>query len=281
MSAPPYNHDNVVLWYPDRLPAFPFWGYYTPMSITQQMLLFIGLNFLFFIFETLFPVEFHQPFLERVRNAVFALVFFLVGGSAALWIFEQTAWPLPTRSDRSLLATSGLILLALFLWDFVFYWYHRAEHKISWLWNIHEVHHSDAHLNASSALRHAWIENPLQGVLISGPIVYLLKLNFLETLLFSATLATWLAFIHANVKLHLGALTPLLGGPQVHRIHHSKLEQHRDKNFAAFFPCIDKFFGTYHAPTLDEFPTTGTQNMASNLPWKAILTRPFISWLDK
>jgi sterol desaturase/sphingolipid hydroxylase (fatty acid hydroxylase superfamily) len=64
-------------------------------------------------------------------------------------------------------------------------------------------------------------------------------------------------FNHANIRLRLGPLTPILCGPQYHRIHHSRLPEHQDKNFAALFPVIDMMFGTYHRPSRDEFPPTG------------------------
>jgi sterol desaturase/sphingolipid hydroxylase (fatty acid hydroxylase superfamily) len=87
-----------------------------------------------------------------------------------------------------------------------------------------------------------------------------------------------LVFTHANVKLRLGVLTPLIVGPQVHRIHHSRLPEHQDKNFAQYFPVIDKMFGTYHAPGPDEFPPTGTPHLATDAPLSQVLSRPFLHW---
>jgi sterol desaturase/sphingolipid hydroxylase (fatty acid hydroxylase superfamily) len=48
-------------------------------------------------------------------------------------------------------------------------------------------------------------------------------------------------------------------GPQIHRIHHSVLPQHRDKNYAVWFPLWDVLFGTYYHPARDEFPPTGVK----------------------
>ena len=49
----------------------------------------------------------------------------------------------------------------------------------------------------------------------------------------------------------------LFNGPQGHRIHHSRMREHFDQNFAAFFPIWDVLFGTYHYPERDEYPSTG------------------------
>ena len=67
----------------------------------------------------------------------------------------------------------------------------------------------------------------------------------------------WGSFIHANLRLHLGVLTPVIAGPQWHRIHHSCLPEHQNKNFATLFPFIDLIFGTYYKPAPDEYPETG------------------------
>src|SRR5258706_15193675 len=73
-------------------------------------------------------------------------------------------------------------------------------------------------------------------------------------------LLLWGYFIHLNLRLPLGPLTPVLGGPHLHRIHHSRLPEHQDKNFAAFFPIFDLLFGTYYPPSRAEYPATGLIN---------------------
>ena len=37
--------------------------------------------------------------------------------------------------------------------DFVFYWYHRAQHRMRFMWCAHVVHHSSEHMNLGTALR--------------------------------------------------------------------------------------------------------------------------------
>jgi len=32
--------------------------------------------------------------------------------------------------------------LCLFFADFLYYWFHRLSHEISWMWTTHVVHHS-------------------------------------------------------------------------------------------------------------------------------------------
>ena len=88
----------------------------------------------------------------------------------------------------------------------------------------------------------------------------------------------FLVFGHANLRVELGAWSVVVCGPQVHRIHHSRLPEHADRNFAQIFPWIDRLFGTYHAPCAGEFPPTGTRELASDAPVPAALARPFRIW---
>ena len=56
-------------------------------------------------------------------------------------------------------------------------------------------------------------------------------------------------FFHSlELRIQLGRWSWVAGAPQVHRIHHSRLPQHADKNFAAYFPIWDVLFGTYWHP---------------------------------
>ena len=43
-------------------------------------------------------------------------------------------------------------LAAAAVYDFFFYWCHRAEHR--WLWRFHAVHHSIRDMNAVNAYHH-------------------------------------------------------------------------------------------------------------------------------
>jgi sterol desaturase/sphingolipid hydroxylase (fatty acid hydroxylase superfamily) len=84
--------------------------------------------------------------------------------------------------------------------------------------------------------------------------------------------------VHLNVRLPLGPLTPVIAGPQWHRIHHSIEKRHTDKNFASFFPVFDLVFGTYCKPQAGEYPATGLHSGEDlNHPVGATLS-PFRDW---
>jgi hypothetical protein len=84
-------------------------------------------------------------------------------------------------------------------------------------------------------------------------------------------------FVHLNYPMRFGWFTRVLSSPQSHRIHHSTLPEHMNKNFATILPLWDILFGTYHHPKQDEWPNTGVDGVTVNSLWQAIVL-PFVSW---
>src|SRR6185369_1324115 len=141
--------------------------------------------------------------------------------------------------------------------DFFYYWFHRWQHHSKWLWAQHALHHSDPHINVTTAIRHHWLEVPLNAVFVTVPLYALFKPPVIT--IPSAYAFVYLVgfLIHCNVRLDAGPFAKIVVSPHNHYIHHSREPQHRDKNFAQLFPLWDVLFGTYYAPRADEFPETG------------------------
>jgi sterol desaturase/sphingolipid hydroxylase (fatty acid hydroxylase superfamily) len=143
--------------------------------------------------------------------------------------------------------------LMLLVNDIGAYWGHRALHAWPVLWRFHAVHHSAEQMD--------WLVNtrahPFDMVFmrLSGLTpVYLLGLaqttgahayQPVAILIFFGTL--WTFFIHANIRVRLGAAEWLVSSPAFHHWHHTK-DEHRDRNFAFVFPFIDRIFGTAWLP---------------------------------
>ncbi|MEK7339756.1 MAG: sterol desaturase family protein, partial [Verrucomicrobiota bacterium] len=129
-------------------------------------------------------------------------------------------------------------------------------------------------------LRTHFLEFPIQAAIISSPLIFLLNYPTREIIFILTPLLTfWLFFVHTNIRLHLGWFSRIFTGPQTHRIHHSIEENHRNKNFAQFFPVIDIIFGTYHHPKQNEFPKTGIDDTSYKRTLSSSLLKPFKSWL--
>ncbi len=184
-------------------------------------------------------------------------------------------------SDESILQQIASWMLYLLLLDFFYYWFHRAQHSIGLLWDQHEVHHSDTTLNVSTGARHHWSEFILQQLFVIVPLSVLFELTPQRTGVVAAVFGSWAFFNHLNIKLPLGRYSWLVVAPQLHWIHHSRLPQHLNRNFAGYFPVWDVLFGTYCAPERDEYPPVGlVSGHRIETAWSATVW-PFTRWLGR
>ena len=154
--------------------------------------------------------------------------------------------PLTTLSSGLILSTLGhgwirlpidsywylvsLIILAV-ISDLYTYTFHRFQHAIPFLWAMHSFHHSASALTFVTGARHLWMESvmtsavlPVVPILFQVPPDMLLILSLIH--FFPDSCA------HLNVRFPMGRMITVLNNPQWHRIHHSVLPEHRDKNFA-------------------------------------------------
>ena len=241
----------------------------------------LTISALFLVFgtlEILLPAERGHTWGGRLRNVSFTLILVIFGialTSIVVMVFDLS----PRRYEPGGPLQTGLVVVAhLAVFDLLFYWYHRAQHSWRWFWPVHELHHADAELNVTTGMRSYFLEYPLQTLLITMPTAWVVGIDPGASLIIPVVMVTWLYFAHANLRLHLGSFSPVVCGPQVHRIHHSREKLHRDKNFAQFFPIYDVIFGTWYAPAREEFPRTGTVTMASDAPVGEVVGRPLRVW---
>ncbi|WP_226467908.1 sterol desaturase family protein [Luteimonas panaciterrae] len=133
--------------------------------------------------------------------------------------------------------------------DFFYYWFHRASHRIRWMWASHVTHHSSERLNFSTAFRQS-LTYPISGMwLFWLPLAWL---GFDPTHII-AVVAINLAFqffVHTQAVGKLGWLEYVFNTPSHHRVHHARNPKYIDRNYAGVLIIWDKLFGTY----VDEDP---------------------------
>lgn len=135
-------------------------------------------------------------------------------------------------------------LLTLLVLDFMFYWYHRASHRIRFLWCAHVVHHSSERMNFGTALRQS-PTGPLTRALFYWPLPLL---GFDPLVIASAgAIATIYGFwTHTEMVKKLWApVEYLFVTPSHHRAHHGSNPEYIDKNYANMLIIWDRLFGTF------------------------------------
>jgi sterol desaturase/sphingolipid hydroxylase (fatty acid hydroxylase superfamily) len=176
----------------------------------------------------------------------------------------------------------GRCILAVLLLDFVKYAIHRAFHSVSFLWRVHQVHHSDPDFDVSTAAR----VHPIEIILTQAAYLSVTAMFAppVAGVLIAELISAFQSFFgHANACLPGWVENPLrlvFVTPDMHRIHHSEEVEEQFANFGDSLPWWDYLLRTYRAaPAAGQkgmvVGLKGYQNDAS-LGLVFMLTQPFL-----
>lgn len=204
-----------------------------------------------------------------------------VGGAAYFAAMDamNQSWGIVNQLD----ITGWLsVVLSVLLLDLAIYCQHVISHKWKPLWRLHQVHHTDIEIDATTALRF----HPLEIFVSMGykvACIYLIGADPLAVILFEIILNATATFNHSNINLPLKVdkiLRWVIITPDVHRIHHSTVQTETDSNYGFSISLWDRLFKTYVAEpektqlTLDiGLPKTRKQ---SELGIVKLLISPFV-----
>ena len=134
----------------------------------------------------------------------------------------------------------------LIWYDFVVYWRHRLSHKIKIWWNIHKYHHSAEEFNIITAYRIHPFEIFLHSTFIA--ITMAVVAAPVESIYFiGVVIGIQGGLQHSGINSDWGFIGKYIFlSPQAHRIHHSNLDCHVDKNFGHILVIFDRVFGTWY-----------------------------------
>ena len=196
----------------------------------------------------------------------------VIVGVAGAFIFLTAAKLLLPFRITDIPRTWPAIVIAFVLDDFVYYWWHRASHRVRWLWASHVQHHSSQHYNLSTALRQPWTEALGPGFLFHLPLVVV---GFpLPMLAFVGGVNLVYQFwIHTEVIGTMPAwFEAVFNTPSHHRVHHATNARYLDSNYAGVFIIWDRMFGTFVAEDANDAPRYGiVKNLATFNPLEVAL----------
>ena len=163
-------------------------------------------------------------------------------------------------------------LVALVLYDFCYYWLHRAGHETALFWAAHVVHHHSQDYNLSTALRQT-----SSGALF-GWVFYLpMAVLGVPPLLFGIVALVDLLYqfwVHTEQVGKLGWFDRWFCSPSNHRVHHAVNERYLDRNYGGILVVWDRLFGSFMEE--DEKCVYGTRKPLNS--WDPLWANAEVYW---
>jgi sterol desaturase/sphingolipid hydroxylase (fatty acid hydroxylase superfamily) len=159
----------------------------------------------------------------------------LLGG---LFLAVGRIAPLQWPVDRAWSWVAGFFLI-----EFVYYWQHRAGHRVRWMWATHAVHHTPEQLTFLSAIRLGWTNLLSLDWLFYLPAVWL-GFDPRQVFVLLAFNLHYQFFLHTEAIGRLGPLEWIFNTPAHHRVHHAGNAEYLDCNYGGVLIIWDRLFGT-------------------------------------
>ncbi len=228
-------------------------NYFTDMpTLHRSIFLFGGLAF-FLMIESAIPFfRFKNNRLKHTgTNIFFTLTTVLVNLPMAFLLLATANWV--TINNFGIINMVALpswlyAIVGLMLLDLIgAYAIHWIEHKVKVLWKFHLVHHTDQHVDTTSANRHHPGESvfryvfTLLAVLIVGAPMWMV-------FMYQTCSVILTQFNHSNMNFPIwldNILVWIICTPNMHRVHHHYRQPYSDSNYGNIFSTWDRLFGTY------------------------------------
>lgn len=221
-------------------------------SLHRSLIIVSGITF-FWLVEYAAPLFTfnYKKFRHAWPNIFFTLTTIVVNFLLAFILLKTSDWTV--ANGYGLLQWLQLplwatVLLGVLLLDFIGAWLpHWVQHKIKPLWMFHLIHHTDNHVDTTTANRHHPGESVIRfifttmGVLVLGAPIAIVMLYQSLSVVFSQ-------FNHANIKLPKSldtAISWVIVSPDMHKVHHHFVLPYTDTNYGNIFSIWDRLFGTF------------------------------------
>jgi sterol desaturase/sphingolipid hydroxylase (fatty acid hydroxylase superfamily) len=233
--------------------------------------------------------------IQGVLNFVLFTGLAIGSGVVQSWLVERFGH-MPWTVSIGWLAVTLQIAFTLLGTDMARFVWHYQAHKVPFFWEFHKGHHSAEALHPVFVRTHPvdmfirLVYMNIGGGILGGALMYVAGVDA------RATAAGWLLvlgsiihllqqFEHSHVVFSFGkTLDKVFYAPHFHRIHHSALAQHHDKNlgFTGGLCLWDRLAGTLYVPKPDEHLVYGAslEELGENNPHRTLwrfLGGPFVA----
>jgi len=218
----------------------------------RGLILVLGITF-FWLLEYVIPLmKFdYKKFTHGGINIFFTLTTIVVNFGLAVLLLLSSDWSI--ANDFGVLQWISLplwgkVVLGVVLLDLIGAWLaHWVQHKVKVLWGFHLIHHTDNHVDTTTANRHHPGESVIRflftclGVLIVGAPIGIIMIYQSISVVLSQ-------FNHANISLPKKVddiLSWVIVSPDMHKVHHHYQLPYTDSNYGNILSIWDRIFGTF------------------------------------
>ena len=203
----------------------------------------LGFVLLVVLLEQVWPAQ-RRPALSRghlldltylfVHALLVVPVVVLIGSGFSSTLSHAAPWLVLPHT--SVIPRWGFIVLALVAIDFVDWFAHLINHRITSLWRLHALHHSQEELSVLTTFR----THPLVHVtfVLSAVPILALASNATTPAILLTAYACLGALPHANLRWSYGRLDKVFVSPVFHRAHHRPVGR-LDINLGTVFSIWD------------------------------------------
>jgi sterol desaturase/sphingolipid hydroxylase (fatty acid hydroxylase superfamily) len=227
--------------------------YFENISSLHRTLILVGGLTFFWLLESAVPLfQFgYKKWRHAGINIFFTFTTILVNFVMAFMLVKSADWVVASGVGILQIIDMPIwlfLIVGLLGLDFISSWLiHFIQHKVPILWVFHVIHHSDQHIDTTSANRHHPGESvfrflfTLMAVVVMGAPIWMV-------LLYQSMSALFSQFNHSNVIMPAKldkVLMWVIVTPNMHRVHHHYRQPYSDMNYGNIFSFWDRIFGTF------------------------------------
>lgn len=232
--------------------------YFATIPSAHRAAILVGGIAFFWVLEGAAPLvrfDYHK-WRHALVNIFFTATTIVVNFSLAFLLLVAAEWS-ATREIGLLYLAPAIplafqLIVGLLLLDFVSAWLpHWVQHKTPLLWKLHLIHHSDTHVDTTTANRHHPGESVVRFAFTALAVV-VIGTPLWMVFLYQALSVVLSQFNHANISLPRAldrALSWVIVSPDMHKVHHHFVLPYTDSNYGNIFSVWDRLLGTFR--TLD------------------------------
>ena len=227
--------------------------YFETIPSSHRSLILVGGITFFWLLEYAAPLfRFkYKKFKHAWPNIFFTLTTIVVNFVLAFVLLKVSDWTV--NNDFGILQWLDLplwatILLGVAILDLIGAWLaHYVQHMVKPLWFFHVIHHTDDHVDTTTANRHHPIESVIRfvfttlGTFVAGAPVGIIMLYQSLSVVLSQ-------FNHANIKIPKkldSMISWIIVSPDMHKVHHHYVLPYTDSNYGNIFSIWDRIFRTF------------------------------------